>query len=285
MTSHSRVRQRLDDLYLSFDDDSYLSTDPIQMVRRFDKPADQEIMAVVSSALAFGQVPQINRAIGRALELMHHSPADFVGSFDPGLEVRRWRHFYYRMVRHTDLLRLLFVMQDIIREYGRLKDWVEANYRQDDENLGVTWGRCREDILRRDREKWRWTRSRGIGFRHLLPDPNGSSACKRVHLLLRWMVRKDRVDLGLWSSLPPSKLLIPVDTHVQRIAHNIGLTNRKDATAATSKAITIRLLEMDISDPVKYDFAICRLGILKLCPKKRDFVKCRQCRIVDICLL
>ncbi len=280
---NSLLRERLEHLYRTYDH-SYLNTDPLALVRRYDDPADREIAAIVMSGLAFGQVSQIVRSGAYALSLMRPGPMAFVRNFDPSVELRLWRRFYYRMVKPSDLLRLLFILQWILRRFSSVGEWVEHIYRPEDPHLGVTWGRCIAEMKRIDRQNWRWARSRGRGFAHLLADPEKKSACKRAHLLLRWMVRRDGVDLGQWN-LPQAKLLIPTDTHVHRISYNIGLTDRRDASMRTSMEITAALAEIDPDDPVKYDFALCRLGILKLCPKKRDLVKCRSCSIYSVCKL
>ena len=274
----------LEQLYATFDH-NYIPSDPIQLVKRFEHPYDQEIVAVMVSALAFGQVSQIMKAGESVLELMHHSPKRFVESFDPVIEIKKWSKFYYRMIKHTDMLRLLYTLKLILQEYGALGTWVERHYLANDEHLGLTWGRCVDEIKSKDSENWKWRRSKGIGFNHLLPNPSNKSACKRSNLLLRWMVRKDGIDLGLWNKLPKEKLIIPVDTHVQRIAYNIGLTEREDLSWKTAIEITSNLKKLDSRDPVKYDFALCRLGILKMCPKKRDIGKCNACPIFDICRL
>lgn len=280
-TDHKKY---LDQLYETFDR-SFISSDPIQLVKRFEQPGDQEVVAVMISALAFGQVSQIIKAGESALELMQNSPRRFVASFDPSNEIKRWNKFYYRMIKHTDILRLFHVLKLILQDFGTLGNWISSHYHNDDEHLGLAWGRCVQDMKVRDSVNWKWRKSKGIGFNHLLPNPSNKSACKRSNLLLRWMVRKDGIDLGLWDKLPADKLIIPLDTHVRRIAYNIGLTDRTDLSWKTAFEITQRLKELDPNDPVKYDFAICRLGILKMCPKKRDLDKCRDCRIFDICRL
>jgi uncharacterized protein (TIGR02757 family) len=121
------------------------------------------------------------------------------------------------------------------------------------------------------------------GLAHLVPDPRKGSASKRLLLWLRWMVRPDDgVDLGLWD-VPASALLIPVDTHVHRIARNLGLTRRKDASWRTAEEITAVLRRFDARDPVRYDFAICHLGVSRSCPSRRDEVKCASCVVRTAC--
>lgn len=277
-------KSKLEQLYNTYDA-TYVFSDPIQLIKNFSDPLDQEIVAVTVSSLAFGQVQQIIKAGKLALALMDQAPRRFVESFDPAVEIQRWKKFYYRMVRPTDILRLLFALKLILQKHQSLANWIYSKYDQEDEHLGMTWARGVEEIKIIDRNEWKWTRSRGIGFGHLLPDPLKKSACKRANLMLRWMVRKDKVDCGIWNKLPASKLIIPVDTHVQRISYNIGLTDREDLSWKTALEITESLRRLDPADPVKYDFAICRLGILQKCPKKRNLTKCAKCSIIDICRL
>ena len=122
-------------------------------------------------------------------------------------------------------------------------------------------------------------------FANLIPDVMAGSACKRLMLYARWMIRKeDGVDLGVWS-LPARVLVIPVDTHIARISSYIGLTQREDASWKTAEEITAALRTLDPEDPVKYDFALCHLGISGSCPKKKHPVKCEGCPIRGICQL
>ena len=112
----------------------------------------------------------------------------------------------------------------------------------------------------------------------------GGSACKRLNLYLRWMVRRgDNLDFGLWTDVDPAKLIIPLDTHVARISRYIGLTERKSCDWVAAEEVTCSLRILDPKDPVKYDFAICRLGILDDCPSKRDHEKCKLCTLADVC--
>jgi uncharacterized protein (TIGR02757 family) len=124
------------------------------------------------------------------------------------------------------------------------------------------------------------------GVRYFFPAPSNGSACKRLNLYLRWMVRPaDGLDLGLWTKVDPADLIIPIDTHLGRISRNLGLTKRKSADWKSAEEVTARLARLDPADPLKYDFALCRLGILDRCPKRVDPVKCAECIIRDICVL
>ncbi len=281
--SHAKLKAQLDPLYDKFGS-TYIDSDPIALVKRFGNPNDQEIVALIISMLAFGQVGQIVKAGEAALERMGWQPYDYILQMEREIELSRWSRWYYRMVKGSDILRLLFAIKEILKKHRSLAAWVLTCYRDEDPHLGLTWGRCVEELKAVDKATWKLRRSRGRGFSHLLPDPRKKSACKRAHLLLRWMVRKDGVDLGLWD-LPANKLMIPVDTHIHRIAQYIGLTDRTDISFQTAMEITENLKILDPADPVKYDFALCRLGILKMCPKKRHPQKCVECPIQKVCRL
>ncbi len=282
-SNETLLKNTLDEIYGKLNHE-YLNSDPLEIVKRYENPADQEVVAIVTAMSAFGQVQQIKKAVNSALTLMGASPFTFVKSFDPTVELDRWKKWYYRMVKPSDLLRMLWALQKILQKYPSIGSWVERWYDEKDIHLGETWKRCVDELKEIDAKEWQWKKSHGRGFAHLLSDPGKKSACKRVHLLLRWMVRKDDVDLGLWN-LPPAKLLIPVDTHIYRLATNIGLTKEKNISLKAVVEITNRLKILNSEDPVKYDFALCRLGILKMCPKKRHPQKCAECPIKEICLL
>jgi uncharacterized protein (TIGR02757 family) len=104
-----------------------------------------------------------------------------------------------------------------------------------------------------------------------------------MNLFLRWMIRRTSPDLGLWTFADPAKLVIPCDTHIHRIATFLGLNDRKSADWKAARGITDRLAEFDAADPVRYDFALCRLGILDLCSRKRSAENCAVCLLRDVC--
>ena len=122
-----------------------------------------------------------------------------------------------------------------------------------------------------------------MGSDYLLTSPRDGSACKRMNLFLRWMVRRTPPDLGIWDFVDPAKLVMPLDTHVHRIATFLGLNDRKSADWKAARAITDELAHFDKADPVRYDFALCRLGILDLCSRKRRKENCDVCLLRDAC--
>jgi uncharacterized protein (TIGR02757 family) len=128
-------------------------------------------------------------------------------------------------------------------------------------------------------------RGRGpAGLRHLLPDAAGPGAAKRWNLFLRWMVRgPDAIDLGAWRGVPRSALLVPLDTHVMRVSRCLGLTRRADATWRTAEEITAALRLVDPEDPVRFDFALCHLGMSGACPARSSREACLACPLAQVC--
>ena len=121
------------------------------------------------------------------------------------------------------------------------------------------------------------------GFRHLFPDPATGGACKRWHLFLRWMIRRDPPDFGDWREVSPSKLLIPLDTHIANMAHAIRLTRLRSRTGRMSADITGTLRRLDPADPVKYDFALCHTRMSGGCLDRRDARVCPACELRPVC--
>jgi len=123
------------------------------------------------------------------------------------------------------------------------------------------------------------------GTRYFLADVQGTGAAKRLCMFLRWMIRRDAVDLGLWRAAHPAQLIIPLDVHIARLGRRLGLTGRRTAGMAMAREITAVLRRLAPEDPVKYDFALARLGILRICPMRRDGLRCADCDLFDACRL
>jgi uncharacterized protein (TIGR02757 family) len=267
-----RVRGRLDALLASHDAVARVDADPVGFVHAAD-PGDREVVALLAASLAFGNVVAIRRSVGRALERLGPGPAKTVGAASTRDLERRFQGFVHRVWRGGDVARMLARAGRVRREHGSLGAAFGAH-------LAAT-GDLRESLARLSDSLRGPDPSRGLA--HLVPDPRAGSACKRPLLFLRWMIRRpDGVDLGLWDA-PPALLVIPVDTHVQRIARNLGLTRRRDASWRTAEEITATLRRFDPEDPVKYDFAICHLGVSRKCPSRRDPVLCADCVLRSAC--
>ncbi|WP_434045396.1 MULTISPECIES: TIGR02757 family protein [Sorangium] len=251
--------------------------DPVSFVHRYTNPADQELVAVIAASLAFGNVKALRAKIAEALDRL--GPDIALTADDPRAVSARLRGFRHRVYRDRDVAALLVGARRVQRASGSLGAAFAAELSRTGElrqALGA-WVRAIRRAGGLDR------RPGDRGAAHILPDPEKGSAAKRLMLLLRWMIRPaDGVDLGLWP-VPPSALLIPVDTHIEKLGYNIGLTDRRGATWKTAEEITAALRGFDPADPVKYDFALCHLGMLQQCPSRRDPVRCEGCGVKAVC--
>lgn len=296
-----------------------LDSDPVLFLHRYDDPRDIEVAGFVSASLAYGRVSLIKRSLETVLGFMGPSPAGFVTAFDPSSSRDFLDGFVHRFTKGRDLSALFTILGWMIREKGSIEAFLLENgtgngreRRGNDAGADgdVTNTSAREEILP-DRTKrsggdvseilGRFSRRAlsmpvpsynthgtippGAGVRFFFPSPAGGSACKRLNLFLRWMVRgPDGVDLGLWRNLSPSSLVVPVDTHMSRIARFIGLTQRTDASWKTALEITGALRKLDPDDPVRYDYAITRLGILGVCGGGEAEFRCVACSLGAHCI-
>lgn len=266
------LQKRLDQLLASTDGAARREADPVAFVHRYEDPRDQELVGLLAASLAFGNIKAVQRSVSRVLTVLGDSPSAGAAMGRDRLR-RRLNGFVHRVYKGPDVAALLHNAARLQQEHGSLGDFFAGSLADE---------RTLRPALSLFAAELRGARA-GRGLRHLVPDPTAGSACKRLLLYLRWMVRPaDGVDLGLWP-LAPSVLLIPVDTHVLRIARNLRLTDRKDASWKTAEEITAKLRRFDEKDPVKYDFAICHLGVSSACPSERDAAKCASCVLKPVC--
>ncbi len=258
-----------------------IANDPVSLVHAFTDPLDREIVAVLASSLAFGNVTTIRAKIKDALARIGPRPARAVR--DEAKLHEAMVGFIHRLFRGEDVARLLYGAGVVQREFGSIGAMVEKDFEATNdlrETLGLF-----HDRVRAAGKFPKNTNAKGArrGPSHLLPDPRAGSGVKRLLLLFRWMVRKDPgVDFAQWK-LPTSALQIPVDVHVHRLGYNLGLTDRKTADWRTSEEITAALRTFDPFDPVRFDFPLCHLGISRRCPSKKDPVRCDGCGIQSAC--
>lgn len=266
------VAEFLENIYIECNRSERLCRDPLAIVRRYDDEADREIVGFVCSTLAFGSVDLILRACGLALEPLGAHPAVSLGSMDDKDLRRCWGGFQYRFCFPADIQALLRGIREARRRWGSLQGlFLEC----DSPGNGMT--KTASAFVKEVRmlgtslpeHSADGSNCAGAGYgirRNLLPDTADGSACKRLFLYLRWMVRKDGVDPGGWSSVSPTRLIVPLDVHMVRTcreklgflgpARASGSPTLKDALAVTAQ---FSLYSPD--DPVKYDFALTRPGI------------------------
>jgi uncharacterized protein (TIGR02757 family) len=261
------LKERLDELVVTFDVTT-IEPDPLQLVLRYDQPRDQEVGGLIAAAFAYGRAETIVANIGAVLAKMRPGPYAYLLSFDPHEAMRRFAGFSHRFHKTNDLVAFLGCIARAIRSHGSLGALFEEGYDGNDADIGPSLARF-------------VTALGADGY--LTSSPNDGSACKRMNLWLRWMVRRTPPDLGLWTFVDPAKLVMPLDTHVHRIATFLGLSDRKSGDWKTARALTDALARFDPTDPVRYDFALCRLGILDLCSRRQKKENCDVCLLRDVC--
>ncbi|HZT76507.1 MAG TPA: TIGR02757 family protein [Vicinamibacterales bacterium] len=246
------LKDHLDRLYDDFNTvDS--ATDPIQIVRRFDAAADREVVGFVAASLAFGRVASVMQSIERTLAVMGPSPAAYVRRFEAKRDARAFAPIVHRWIRGADLAALTGIMRRMIDRAGSIEGFFADGLDAGADDVGAALDRFSTGALALG------VRSPGVGY--FFPRPSAGSACKRLNLFLRWMVRRDALDLGVWSRVPASKLIIPLDTHVIRVGRHLKLTRYASPGWAMARDITASLRTLDPDDPVKYDYSLCHLGM------------------------
>jgi uncharacterized protein (TIGR02757 family) len=266
----SPIKQALDSIRVRCDVATRVAADPVSVVHRYSHPLAQELVGLAASAVAFGNVKAFYAKLDDALERLG---PDITGILDDGdatfARLEGWKH---RIYKGDDLARLLIGARRVQHASGSLgnrfkRDLVEQPDMR--HALSAFVGTIRKSGL--------------VWSKHILPDPLTASGCKRLLLYLRWMIRpNDGVDLGLWD-ISSSILLIPVDVHIHRLSLNLGLTQQKNVSWKTAEEITDVLRKFDPSDPVKYDFALCHMGMVQHCPSRRDMKRCKGCGVQPVC--
>lgn len=283
MTSVERLRAPLEGLYRKFDWAARIDRDAIRFPLRYPDPADREVVALLTACLAYGRVDLFAPWIDWALSRMGPSPHRFILGFDPRKDGKRFEGFRYRFNRPRDLGAFCLACQRLVLRHGSLRACFVEGYSDNDADVGPALERFVQGFLAQDLSAV-FPRGRlSRGYRHLFPLPSRGGPCKRLHLFLRWMVRREPPDLGLWPEVLPAKLLIPVDTHVENMARAIGLTRRKSRNWRMAVEITRRLGLLDSGDPVKYDFALCHTRMSGECRDRRDARVCAPCGLRAVC--
>jgi uncharacterized protein (TIGR02757 family) len=258
--------------------------DPIDFVHRYSAHGDQEVAAVLASALSFGRVTAFWPILSRLFELadLAGGPAQWaqsaIGQTDPAIQP-----LFYRWVRGSDLSRFLRTIGRVRQHHGSIQALMEASHSAKDTDVGPALGALVDAMREQSLSEGETSFGElSRGYRHLLPHPSQGSACKRWCMLARWMTRTGSPDLGIWA-IPTRKLVIPLDTHIHRVAKMVGLTRRNDGSWRTALEITQNLRKIDADDPTRYDFVLAHLGIDGQCKGRHVPEICGACSLVKVC--
>jgi uncharacterized protein (TIGR02757 family) len=273
---------RLEDLYRTFDHVD-AATDPVHIVRRYRAPDDREVVGFCAAGLAFGRVASVLASIESLLAVMGSSPAAFVRSFDPAADGRRLWPLGHRWIRGRDLAALMVVLRRMLRESGSIEQFFVAGDDPAAPDVGPALDAFSLRALQTDLRPAYGRVPRRPGVCSFFPRPSAGSACKRLNLFLRWMVRKDAIDLGVWPRVSPARLIVPLDTHVIRLGRCLRLTRYATPGWKMAAEVTAALRALDPDDPVRYDFSLCHVGMMNACGYGRT-QRDSQCPLRGLCL-
>jgi len=243
------LKEKLDGIYEKYNVPKYVDPDPLLFLYGYPAVRDREIAGLVAACLAYGRVEMIMKTVGQVLEKMGASPFAYVSDTPEKAIDATFKGFKYRFATGLHLSSLLKGIKGVIHDFGSLENCFLSGPVK--KNKTVLTGFC---------QLYKHL-SQGGQTGHLLADPQKTSACKRSHLFLRWMVRKDAVDPGGWESVSPCQLIVPLDTHMYKVGQLLGFTRRKSPDKTCALEITSGFREIVRQDPVKYDFSLTRFGI------------------------
>ena len=277
----SDLRVRLESLYRTFDHPDS-ATDPVHLVRRYRAPEDREIVGFCAAGLAFGRVASVLNSIESLLAVMGPHPAAFVRDFDPAKGRVRLAPLVHRWIRGNDLAALIVILQRMLREAGSIERFFLAADDPASPDVGSALDAFSTRALETDVRPAYGRVPKRPGVCYFFPRPSAGSACKRLNLFLRWMVRKDVVDMGVWTRVSPARLIVPLDTHVIRLGQCLRLTSYQSPGWKMAAEITASLRAIDPVDPVRYDFSLCHVGMMNACGFNRA-QKDSQCPLRGVC--
>jgi uncharacterized protein (TIGR02757 family) len=279
MAKPEKLKALFEGLYEKYNRKELIKPDPLQFIYKYDNPADMEIVGLLSAALAYGRVEQIQNDLNDLLGRIGDRPYKFVMNFTNKERVSI-EDFKHRFNTGNDISDLLMLLKGVLAEHGSIEKYFLLGFNASDENTIIALMRFCDSLLDKYRMTHKGKQSKGLSF--LLAGPSLGGAAKRLNLFLRWMVRSDDVDAGLWRSIDKSKLIVPVDVHIARLCRILGFHSHKNVSLKTAIEITRNFAKISPDDPVKYDFALSRIGILEDCTgKRRD--KCEMCELLPWC--
>jgi uncharacterized protein (TIGR02757 family) len=228
-----------------------IGSDPVQFVHRYERAGDREMVALIAACLAYGRVAQIHRSVQDVLDRLGDSPADTLREATLDQLLERLEGFRYRFADAGAMAALLGGAGAVLRRDGSLEACFARAVHPAQRTTLIPLAHLVAEL------DSAWPGRAG----HLLSHPTRRSACKRLHLFLRWMVRRDAVDPGGWSCVRADRLIVPLDTHLHRWGRSTGAIRRASATLASALELTRQLATLCPSDPLRYDFALAHAGM------------------------
>lgn len=241
--------------------------DPITFVHKYERPHDIEVAGFLAAQFAYGRIELIQRFLGELFAVMGNSPADYIARGD----FSNLGSIYYRLQKGSHIARLLAKLHAITHRYGSIGRMMRSHCRGDIRE--ALWS-IREELFADDQDD-------GLVF--FFPKRSSTSALKRWNMYLRWMVRKDEIDFGIWDFISKSDLVIPLDTHIFKIGRCQGWTTQKGQNWKAAREITDALKQASPDDPLKYDFLLCHtIGIGGQCSGIKNPTCLERCMLYEV---
>jgi uncharacterized protein (TIGR02757 family) len=251
---NQRIKDFLDEKVALYNGPSFIELDPISIPHRFQKKQDIEIAGFFAAILAWGQRKTILNKCHELLARMDDAPHDFLMNHSEG-DLKAFLGFKHRTFNEVDALYFIYFLSWFYRQ----QDSLEAAFL-----IGQTGAvDSMESMLTQFQRHFFSLEDAPSRTKKHISSPATRSACKRINMYLRWMVRQDNkgVDFGIWKQISPAQLICPCDLHVDRVGRKLGLITRKQTDWGTAVELTQVLRTFDREDPVKYDFALFGLGV------------------------
>jgi uncharacterized protein (TIGR02757 family) len=238
---------------------------PVHRVRQYDDGADREVAGFCAAALALGRVASVLNSIDTLFRVMGPSPAAFVRSFDPSAPHPELSAMVHRWIRGVDVAALLWILRQMLERSGSIERYFAEGLEPGAEDVGGALDSFSRRAMALDIGRAYGRAPARPGVAYFFPRPSAGSACKRLNLYLRWMVRRDAVDFGVWTAVSPAQLIVPLDTHVIRLGRCLRLTRYTSPGWRMAADITRALRQLDPDDPVRFDFSLCHVGMMGAC--------------------
>ncbi|HEX7087238.1 MAG TPA: TIGR02757 family protein [Vicinamibacterales bacterium] len=259
-----RLAAALEPLYAAYNRECS-ATDPVELVRPYADPADREIAGFIAAGLAFGRVGSVMQSVSHVLAHCGPSPAAYVRAFSPERERKAFASFVHRWTRGADIVALLWVLRQMLDRSGSIEGFFVEGDDPSAPDVGPALDSFSARAMALDLTRAYGRVPARAGVSWFFPRPSRGSACKRLNLFLRWMVRRDDVDFGIWTRVSPSRLIVPLDTHLIRLGRCLRLTRRATSGWQMAAEITASLRAVDPHDPVRFDFSLCHVGMMGAC--------------------
>jgi uncharacterized protein (TIGR02757 family) len=256
--NRKKLKPILDQLYESYildfhqsPNDFFLTRqDPLAFAHRYSEFHDIEAAAFLASTFAYGKVQSLCAFVEKLLAMLGPCPHEFLRQGPDAVETLAPLAPYYRLQKTPDILGLLSMLSTVYQKHGSLNDIFMESY-----DKYHTMPEAIQGFVSRLYE------IHGMAIPFLLPSPDSGSPCKRLNLFLRWMVRRDGLDLGIWKQVSPADLMIPLDTHIGRVAYRLGWIKTRSLSWKKAEEVTAVLRKFNREDPIRYDFSLCHESI------------------------